>query len=79
MRIETKDRRTDRFSVEDADGERYTVSEVTQYTQAFPVDGPPAEPVAGAVRYDCAGIALTRLESGDFELQTDPPKLCKRV
>ena len=79
MRTETKERQTDRFTVEDEAGDRYTVSERTLYTQQFPEDGPPLEPVPGAVRYQCADIPLTLLESGRFELKTDPPKLCHRV
>lgn len=79
MRTETKDRQTDRFSVEDAAGDRYTVSERTEFMRSFPDQGPPTEPVAGAVRYVCADIKLRLLDSGEFELQTDPPKVCHRV
>lgn len=80
MRTETKERQTDRFSIEDEAGDRYTVSERTTYTQDFPDDGgAPGKPVPGAVRYQCADLAVVPLDSGEYELQTDPPRRCKRV
>ena len=79
MRTETKERQTDRFTVQDEAGDRYTVSERTEFTQEFPDSGPPAKPVAGQVRYVCANLSLNLLDSGKFELLTDPPKICSRA
>lgn len=79
MRTETKEKRTDRFSVADPDGERYTISEVTEFTQSFPEGGPPSAWVPGRVRYECADTPLTLLDSGEFDLHSDPPKRVHRV
>lgn len=79
MRTELKERETDRFTVEDDAEVRYTVSERTEFTRQIPAEGPAGEAMAGAVRYVCAGLPITRLASGQYELQTDPPKVCRRI